>query len=190
MSGGNAAKPSFVASPTGGKGISLLNPQGPGKRRILRGEPVLVDFGGVYNGYTADETRIFSIGSLPQKLEDAHLAAIQVEEGVLAALRPGRTGREAFELSEEVGRRLGYADWLGGPVGSKCGFVGHGVGLELDEYPVIGPLDHRIEPGMTIAVEPKMIYPGEGVVGVEDTVLTTSGACERLTELPREIWRV
>ncbi|MBN1322799.1 MAG: aminopeptidase P family protein [Methanotrichaceae archaeon] len=189
MAGGNAAIPSFVASPTGGQGLSLLNPQGPGKRRIRRGEPVLVDFGGVYNGYTADETRIFSIGALPQMLEDAHLAAVQVEEAVLKALRPGRTGREIFEISEEMGEFLGYAEWLGGPTGAKCGFVGHGVGLELDEYPVIGPLDHRIEPGMTVAVEPKMIYPGLGVVGVEDTVLTTANACERLTRLPREIWR-
>lgn len=189
MAGGNAAIPSFVASPTGGQGLSLLNPQGPGKRRIRRGEPVLVDFGGVYNGYTADETRIFSIGSLPEVLEDAHIAAVQVEEAVLKALRPGRTGREIFEISEEMGESLGYGEWLGGPTGAKCGFVGHGVGLELDEYPVIGPLDHRIEPNMTVAVEPKMIYPGLGVVGVEDTVLTTENACERLTRLPREIWR-
>jgi Xaa-Pro dipeptidase len=64
------------------------------------------------------------------------------------------------------------------------------VGLQIDEYPVIGPLDHEIVENMTIAVEPKMIYPGEGVVGIEDTFLVGPNGPERLTLLPREIWRV
>jgi Xaa-Pro aminopeptidase len=68
--------------------------------------------------------------------------------------------------------------------------VGHGVGLEIDEYPVLGPVDHHITENMTIAVEPKMIYPGVGVVGIEDTFLTGRGGAERLTCLPQEIWRV
>ncbi len=105
-------------------------------------------------------------------------------------MKPGRTARELFELSESEGARLGYGDFLGGPVGSKCGFVGHGVGLELDEYPVLAPLDHKIQEGMTIAVEPKIIYPGKGVLGVEDTFLTTSSGALRLTEMPLEIWEV
>jgi len=68
--------------------------------------------------------------------------------------------------------------------------VGHGLGLEIDEYPVIGPLDQKIKENMIIAVEPKMIYPGKGVVGVEDTFLTRPNGAERLTRLPKEIWRV
>jgi len=68
--------------------------------------------------------------------------------------------------------------------------VGHGVGLQIDEYPVLGPVDHEIVENMTIAVEPKMIYPGEGVVGIEDTFLVGAKGAERLTRLPREIWRV
>ena len=85
---------------------------------------------------------------------------------------------------------MGYQDFLGGPPESKAGFVGHGVGLQIDEYPVIGPVDHEIVENMTIAVEPKMIYPGEGVVGIEDTFLVGANGAERLTRLPREIWRV
>jgi Xaa-Pro dipeptidase len=105
-------------------------------------------------------------------------------------LRPGNNGKELFELSENIGEKLGYQDYLGGPVGNKCGFVGHGVGLELDEYPVIGPLDHTIQSNMTIAIEPKMIYPDKGVLGIEDTFLTTTNGAKRLTNLPQEIWRV
>jgi len=74
-----------------------------------------VDYGGVYNGYIADETRIFSIGKLPSILEDAHLAALDVENMVAKALCPGMTGREIFALSEARGEQLGYKDHLGGP---------------------------------------------------------------------------
>ncbi|HQJ28399.1 MAG: Xaa-Pro dipeptidase [Methanosaeta sp. PtaB.Bin039] len=190
MAGENAAIASYVASPTGGQGVSLLQPQGAGFRRIGRNEPVLVDFAGVYNGYTADETRIFSIGPLPRHLEEAHAAALQVEEVVASQLLSGRTGRELFDIAESEGARLGYGDHLGGPPGSKCGFVGHGVGLEIDEPPVLGPTDHRIVPGMTIAVEPKMIFPATGVVGIEDTFLTTEGRPIRLTGFQSEIWQV
>ncbi len=190
MSGPNASFPSFLASPTGGKGTSLLFPQGPGFRKIRRNEPIYVDFAGIYNGYIADETRIFSLGSLPANLQDAFGASLQIFEALSRELRPGRTGRDLFDLSEAMAAELGYADFLGGPPGSKCGFVGHGVGLELDEYPVIGPLDHTIKSNMTIALEPKMIYPEVGVVGIEDTFLTGEGGATSLTKLPREIMQV
>jgi len=130
------------------------------------------------------------LGAVSPELEEAHNAAVEIERAISCALRPGHTGKEIFNLSEETGRLLGYGDHLGGPAESKCGFVGHGVGLEIDEYPVIGPLDHQILPNMTIAVEPKMIYPGIGVVGIEDTYLTTADQPVRLTKLPSEIWRV
>ena len=64
------------------------------------------------------------------------------------------------------------------------------IGLELDEYPVLGPLDHIIRSGMTVAVEPKIIYPNKGALGIEDTYLTTENGAQRLTRLPQEIWRV
>ena len=190
MSGPEAAFPSFLASPTGGRGTSLVFPQGAGFRKIKRNEPIFVDSVGIYNGYIADATRIFSLGKLEASLEEAYNAACQIEETIARELVAGKTGRELFELSEAEGERLGYKDFLGGPNGRKCGFVGHGVGLELDEYPVLGPLDHEILENMTIAVEPKMIYPDKGVLGIEDTFLTTRGGVERLTNMPREIWQI
>ncbi|VVB64774.1 Xaa-Pro dipeptidase [uncultured archaeon] len=110
---------------------------------------------------------------------DSHFKRIK-EEGLI----------DVWSISEAIGEKLGYKDYLGGLPGNKCGFVGHGVGLELDEYPVIGPLDHVIQSNMTVAIEPKMIYPDKGVLGVEDTYLTTPNGDERLTSLPQEIWRV
>jgi Xaa-Pro dipeptidase len=190
MCGAEAAFPSFLASPSGGRGTSLIFPQGAGFAKIKRNEPVFVDCVGIYNGYIADATRIFSLGKLESGLEDAYQAACQIEEAVAAKLCAGRTGRELFELSETVGARLDYQDFLGGTNGNKCGFVGHGVGLELDEYPVIGPLDHVVQSSMTIAIEPKIIYPDKGVLGIEDTFLTTPGGAVCLTNMPREIWQV
>jgi len=190
MSGPEAAVPSFLASPTGGKGTSLLFPQGPGFRKIRRNEPIFADFAGIYNGYIADETRIFSMGPLTAKLQDAFDATLEILEALSRELRPGRTGSDLFNLSESMGAEMGYKDFLGGPPGGKCGFVGHGVGLELDEYPVIGPLDHPIQSNMTVAMEPKMIYTGVGVVGVEDTFVTSKSKATSLTKLPREIIQI
>lgn len=190
MSGPQAAFPSFLASPTGGKGTSLLFPQGAGFGKIKRHEPIFVDSVGIYNGYIADATRIFSIGKLEQELLDAYQASCEIEETVAGQLFAGRTGKELFELSEATGARLGYQDNLGGPAGGKCGFVGHGVGLELDEYPVIGPLEHALKDNMTIAIEPKIIYPDRGVLGIEDTFLTTPKGAICLTQMPRDIWQV
>ena len=190
MCGSEAAFPSYLASPTGGRGTSIMFPQGAGFNKIKRNEPIFVDTVGIYNGYIADATRIFTLGRLDSELEDAYDAALEIENTIARELRPGRTGKELFELSEAIGEKLGYKDYLGGPVGNKCGFVGHGVGLELDEYPVIGPLDHVIQSNMTVAIEPKMIYPDKGVLGVEDTYLTTPNGAQRLTSLPQEIWRV
>ena len=190
MCGAEAAFPSFLASPSGGRGTSLIFPQGAGFAKIKRNEPVFVDCVGIYNGYIADATRIFSLGKLESGLEDAYQAACQIEEAVAAKLVAGRTGRELFELSESTGEKLGYQDFLGGTNGNKCGFVGHGVGLELDEYPVIGPLDHVVQSSMTIAIEPKIIYPDKGVLGIEDTFLTTPGGAVCLTNMQREIWQV
>lgn len=190
MSGSSAAIPSFLASPTGGKGTSLVFPHGPSFRKIKRNEPIFIDTVGIWNGYIADATRIFSLGKIEPDLKEAYQASCQIEETIAREMKPGRMARELFELSESEGERLGYKDFLGGTVGNKCGFVGHGVGLELDEYPVLAPLDHEIQEGMTIAVEPKIIYPGRGVLGIEDTFLTTSSGALRLTEMPLDIWEV
>ncbi len=145
MAGENAAFPSFVSSPTGGRGMSLFFPQGPGFRKIKRNEPVLVDFAGSYNGYIADETRIFCLGKLSRELEEAHNAALQIEETIAKrlVLRQDRPG-DLRDLRR--GRQRGSAIRIssGVPPGGKAGFVGHGVGLEIDEYPVLGPVDHRI----------------------------------------------
>jgi len=190
MSGPDAAAPSFLASPTGGRGVTATVPHGSGFRKIRRNEPILIDYVGAYNGYMADETRVLCIGRLSREFEDAYQTSLQIEKAVAKALRPGNTARAVYEMSERMGSELGYGDKLGGPPGRKCGFVGHGVGMEVDEYPVLASVDQRIEAGNVVAVEPKMTFPGKGVVGIEDTFLVTVGGAKRLTKLDQGIWYV
>lgn len=189
ISGADATIPSFVSSPTGGKGLSLMHPQGAGFKRIRRNEPVLVDYVGCYNGYLCDEARIFCIGELSEEFHQAHQAAIEVQKVVQKGMVKGANTRDVFIAAEAMAQELGY-DNLGGAPGHKCGFVGHGVGLEIDEYPIIAPVDQTIKPGMAVAVEPKMIFPGKGVVGVEDTFIIKEDGAKRITELPQDIWQV
>lgn len=189
ISGPDATIPSFLASPTGGRGSSLTNPQGAGFRKIQRNEPVLVDFVGAWQGYLADEARIFCIGSLSDEFEQAHQAALELQKYVSNMLKPGANAREIYESTETKAMDLGYNN-MGGPPGQKCGFVGHGVGLEIDEFPVLAPMDMTLEAGNVIAVEPKLVFPEKGVVGIENTYIVGEDGAENINKLDWEIWRV
>jgi Xaa-Pro dipeptidase len=190
MSGPDAAELTYVASPAGGKGPSVLLPQGSGFRKIKKNEPVLIDYVGVYNGYHADMTRVFCAGKLSKKFERAYDATRTIQKTVVEMMRPGAKVRDIYERAESLAKELGYHDNMGGPPEKKAGFIGHGVGLEIDEYPILGPLDQNIFAGMVVAVEPKMIYPGKGVVGVEDTYAVTKDGPERLTKLAQGVFYV
>jgi Xaa-Pro aminopeptidase len=181
MAGPSAAVPSYMASPTGGASVGPAVAQSAGFRPIGRNEPVLVDYVFAFRGYLSDHARIFSIGSLPDELAAAHAATLDIQERVMAAARPGVAAGALYELAADHARQLGYfSNFMG--VGSKrIRFVGHGIGLELDEYPFLAqgqPLE--LEEGMTVALEPKLIFPDVGVVGIENTHVVTPGGLSRL----------
>lgn len=182
MAGKSAAVPSYLASPTGGMGVSPAFPQGPSMRRIKRGEPVLFDFVFISDGYIVDQTRMFAIGSLPDKLRRAHDAMVEIQNAVAGAAKPGATGGELYYLAANLAHRLGYAENLGGIGKERIAFIGHGVGLELDEYPFLAKGQAMaLEPGMVIAVEPKFSFPNLGTVGIENTYRVTARGAERIT---------
>ena len=189
MSGPTAAVPSYLASPTGGVGTSPAIAQGPGYRTIQRNEPVLVDYVFAYNGYLSDHTRIFSLGSLPQELVDAQAAMLEVQEMVKKSATPGVPSGTIYELALAKATELGYADHFMGAAGKeRIRFVGHGIGLEVDEYPFLAAgQDLQLQEGMTIALEPKLIFPGKGVVGIENTHVVTKDGLEQLGRYPEEI---
>lgn len=188
LSGESGAVPSFLEAPTGGTGLSPAFGNGPGMQRIQPNEPVLLDYVGALDGYHSDQTRVFSIGSLPDDMAKGYQACLTILEEVLGALRPGAKAGEVFARAAGLAARLGYADRFMNTGPAQVSFVGHGVGVELDEIPYLAAgSDLTIEAGMTIAVEPKIVFPDRGIVGVEDTILVTTGDPECLTFTPREL---
>jgi Xaa-Pro aminopeptidase len=189
MSGPTAAVPSYLASPTGGVGASPAIAQGPGYRTIQRHEPVLVDYVFVYNGYLSDHTRIFSLGSLPQEIIDAHAAMLEVQQMVKQIAKPGVASGTLYDQALAKANELSYAENFMGAAGrERIRFVGHGIGLEVDEYPFLAAgQDLQLQEGMTIALEPKLIFPGKGVVGIENTHVVRQYGLEQLGRFEEEI---
>lgn len=188
MSGDGAAVPSYLASPTGGTGVSTVIGQGAGFRKIGANEPVLVDYVFALDGYISDHARIFSIGRIPAELEAAHEAMLEIQEEIKIQARPGTLTGELYELMVALAEKKGYAENFMGVGDRRIRFTGHGVGLELDEFPFIAKGQHlALEEGMIIALEPKAIFPGRGVVGIENTHLVTENGLEPLSNYPDEI---
>jgi Xaa-Pro dipeptidase len=184
MAGASAAVPSYMLSPTGGPGLNPSIAQGASTRPIRAGEPLLVDYLFAPEGYVVDQTRIFAIGELPADLVRAQEAMLAVQAAVMEAARPGVTGDALWELAERVAGEMGFEDHFMGYGDDRVRFVGHGVGLELDELPVLAAgQELPLEEGMVIALEPKAIFPGRGVVGIENTHVVTPTGLERLGDL-------
>jgi Xaa-Pro dipeptidase len=178
-------------SPMGGLGLSPAFPVGASRKVMKAHEPILVDFGICYHGYQADETRMFCIGKMPLKFVDAYNACREIHDAVLADTRPGADCESLFLRTLELAKNLGYEDSYLGPPGLQTKFIAHGVGLELNEYPFVAQgQSYPLEEGMTFALEPKIVFPGEGSVGIENTVLVTSEGCEILTPIDMEVFEV
>lgn len=178
-------------SPMGGLGLSPAFPVGASTKAMRAHEPILVDFGICYHGYQADQTRMFSIGTMPTKFADAYKACKEIHDAVLADARPGADCERIFMNTLKLAEKLGYKDSFLGPPGLQTRFIAHGIGLELNEFPFLAPgRSYPLEQGMTFAVEPKIVFPGEGSVGLENTVVLTGEGCELLTPLEQEIFEV
>ena len=180
LSGTNAAIPSCMESPTGGPGVSISFPQGAGYKKIARNESVMIDFVGVFDGYMADQTRIFCIGQLPDKLVHAHETALLIQEAVRQMAVPGALCEDIYWHANNMAAESGYGEHFMG-YSEPVHFIGHGIGIELNEWPVLAPgFKTPLEKNMVIAIEPKFIFP-EGVVGIENTFVVGEKGLETLT---------
>jgi Xaa-Pro aminopeptidase len=178
-------------SPMGGLGLSPAFPVGASLKVMRAHEPILVDFGTCYHGYQADETRMFSIGKLKQKFVDAYKACREIHDAVLEESRPGSDCEALFMKTLELAEKLGYKESYLGPPGLQTRFIAHGIGLELNELPFIARgQSYPLEKGMTFALEPKIVFPGEGSVGIENTVVVTENGYEILTPAAKNIFQV
>jgi Xaa-Pro dipeptidase len=181
MSGSNAASASFFDGPTGGSGLNPSYPQGAGQNSINEKEPILVDFVTVLGGYMVDQTRIFCLGKPANHLQEAYAQAVTIKNKLADLGKPGLCGSVLYQKAEELVVKAGLEKFFMG-YSDQVNFVGHGVGIELDELPVIARgLKITLEEGMVFALEPKFIFPGEGTVGIEDTFLVGPKRLEQIT---------
>ena len=189
LSGESGGLVGMLDSPFSGQGTSAAFPSGAGHRKLQKNEPILVDFGSVLNGYHIDETRMFAIGEMPQKALEACRASIDIHNDIIATVKPGMTAGEVYRRSVDQARQRGYAETYLGPPGFKVRFVGHGIGVELIEPPFLAEGKSDIlQPGMTIALEPKLCFKGEFAAGIESVFSLTESGARLISRVPVDIF--
>ncbi len=182
VAGENAGMTGCFDGAVTGKGLSSAAPYGASIEPIPEGKPIFIDYGLIYNGYIVDMTRIFAFGGLEPDFEKAFNVSIEIQKWLEENTRPERVCEELFTGASSLAASAGLADNFMGHSGERAKFVGHGVGLELDEFPVLAQkFKSLLVAGQTIAIEPKFVFPQRGAVGVENTYVVTDSGCERLT---------
>jgi len=183
FSGVDSAVPAYTNTPLGGMGPSPSFGQGASHKTILRNEPIIIDFSGNIDGYLVDQTRVFSIGKLPDRLHKGFYDMLKVQDLMKEIAVAGISWGELYDRCHALALEMGYADSFMGAKGSQVSFIGHGVGVEIDEYPFIakGFREQTLQPGMVWAFEPKVVFPGEGAVGIENTFYLSNDGLKQLT---------
>ncbi|MDC7223708.1 MAG: M24 family metallopeptidase [Spirochaetales bacterium] len=183
--GENSCYPSYFNGPGGNRGLNPAAPLlGDRSRRLAPGDMVFADIGFGLEGYHSDHTMTYLYrGELPQRARDYHDYCVELRDKLAARLRPGEIPSQIYsETMDEIQAKgpKGFGECFMGHPGNQVKFLGHGVGLHIDEFPVIAQgFNEPLEENMVIALEPKCALPGVGTVGVEDTYTVTSegGSC-------------
>jgi Xaa-Pro dipeptidase len=188
VSGPEAAIPSYFDGPAGGVGLSSAAPAGSGWSPVRPNEPILIDFCTCIDGYNFDQTRTAVWGDLDPELEDAFHFSREILREVERLAKPGVTPESLYIRALEMVEKKGLSAHFMGYGRNQAKFLGHGVGLEVDELPVLAKgFAMPLTPGMTIAIEPKFTFPGKGVVGVENTYLVTEDGLVSMSITPEDL---
>ena len=189
FSGTDSAVPAYVDTPLGGMGLNPSFGQSAGLKRIERNEPVIIDFAGCVDGYLSDQTRIFSIGALTDRLQRAYDDMLEIQALMMRTIEVGMSWGALYDVCLRRAVDMGYADSFMGARGAQVSFIGHGLGVEIDEYPFIarGFNQMPLEVGMAFAFEPKAVFPGEGAIGIENTFYLSNEGLKRLTHSSDEL---
>ncbi|MCI5209515.1 MAG: aminopeptidase P family protein [Candidatus Electrothrix sp. ATG2] len=181
--GDSANYPSFFNGPVGLRGVNSAVPfMGSEQIKWNSGSPLTIDNGFTFEGYQTDKTQVYWLGkqsSIPEHIQRAHNFCVEIQAMLVEQLKPGSI---PSKLWEKCSRMVSNTPWEGGFMGlgnNKVNFVGHGIGLAIDEYPVVAQgFDLPLEEGMVLAIEPKVGLPGIGMVGTENTFeVTPNGGC-------------
>ncbi len=184
--GDSANYPSVFNGPVGLRGVHPATPyMGAAEIKWTAGKPLIIDNGFTLEGYMTDKTQVYWLGdkkNIPTGALKAHEFCIDLQAEIATLLKPGTPPSEIWN---HCCAKVKNSEWGEGFMGygkNKVSFVGHGIGLAIDEYPVLASgFDLPLEEGMTLAVEPKIGIPGFGMVGVENTFEVTTEGGKSLT---------
>ncbi|UEB85467.1 M24 family metallopeptidase [Odoribacter splanchnicus] len=187
LAGENAGEPSPFDFALGGTGMHASGPLGANGTLLEEGTTVMADMSGNYTAYQTDMTRVFSIGKLPDRAYRVHRVALEIQARMERTAKPGVPCAELYRDALAMAGQEGLEDCFMG-TRFQAKFVGHGVGLEINELPVLTTRSKDIlQPGMTFAFEPKFVLAGIGAVGIENTFLVTDSGVEKMTLLDENI---
>ncbi len=165
-----------------GPGPSAARPFAAGRRRLRAGDQVVIDRGVVFHGYHCDEARTMVVRSATPRQQDCWRALRRILAAAVAAVRPGAPVSSVYQAALETAREEGLGEVFMTRALGGVEYLGHGVGLEIDEPPLVGPgSDEALQPGMVLALEPKIIVPGWGGMTLEETVAVTEAGHEVIT---------
>ncbi len=188
LSGRAGSIVSQADSPMGGLGLSPAFPVGASMKKMRKGEAILIDFGINYHGYHMDLTRMYAIDHMPDQLAKAYSVCRNIHYRVLDRAITGAPASDLFAYSRSLAQESGFGAYYLGHGHHKVNFLGHGIGVELSELPFLAPRhDYPLVDGMTLAIEPKMVFPGKGATGIENTVVFENGGYRVLSNVDEAI---
>lgn len=189
LAGDNADNPSPYEFAMGGSGADPSLPGGANGSLIKKGETVMVDMNGAFNAYQTDMTRIWTLGDLPDVAFRAHDCSREILRVLERETLPGVEICSLYFKAVEIAEKAGLNDYFMGHR-QRSNFIGHGVGIELNEQPPVAPrCKVTVKEGMTLALEPKFVIPGVGAVGVENTYVVRDTGLENITPFDEGIIR-
>lgn len=187
LAGENAEAPSPYDYALGGAGSSPTLPLGASGKRIEKGQTIMVDMAGNYSPWMTDMTRVFSVGKTLDIAYRAHQVSIDIHNHIMDIAKPGTGCAELYNISMEMVVKNNLESYFMGTK-QQAKFVGHGLGLEINEPPVLTPRSKELlEKNIIFALEPKFVIPEVGAVGIENTYVVTEIGIEKLTILEEEI---
>lgn len=187
LAGDNADVPSPYDFSMGGEGTSPALPVGASGETIRPGMTVMVDMSGAFNGYQSDMTRTWRLGDLPEIAFRSHECSRSILREMEAIARPGIHMCELYDRAMDIAVEAGLRDYFMGHR-QQVAFIGHGVGIDLNESPVLTPRSKEpLQVGMTLAIEPKFVIPGVGATGIENTYVVRDNCLENITDFPEDL---
>ncbi len=187
INGDNADSPSPYEFAMGGSGQSESLPGGADGVTMKHGTTVMVDMNGNFNGYQTDMTRVWSVGEISDLAHKAHDCSRRILRELERMALPGVEVCRMYDRAMEIVKEEELEPYFMGHRQQQA-FIGHGVGIELNEQPAItARCKVLLAEGMTLALEPKFVIPGTGAVGVENTYVVTKTGLNCLTICPEEI---